>query len=104
MGRLWLKEFPGSPTEDIRRFLWLFSSAFAIPRCQALLLRPDDELLAIYHARYPISGWPDALEFEVLAKDLENVHHLSLEKVWHDRLSLGELFAKLREQEQKSPG
>ena len=53
MAKLWLSEFPDSPKEDIREFLWLFASAFAIPRRQALLLRPDDELIAIYRARYP---------------------------------------------------
>lgn len=95
MGKLWRKAFPGSTKEDIRQFLWLFASAFAIPRGQALLLRPDDELLAIYRARYPVSGWPDALEFETLANDLDRVHHLSLEKIWHDRLSVGELFETL---------
>ncbi len=95
MGKLWRMQFPGSPKEDIRQFLWLFASAFAIPRRQALLLRPDDELLAIYRARYPVGGWPDALEFETLANDLDRVHHLSLEKIWHDRLSVGELFATL---------
>jgi hypothetical protein len=101
MGKLWRREFPGSPKEDIRQFLWLFASAFAIPRRQALLLRPDDELLAIYRARYPVSDWPDALEFEVLANDLDRVHHLSLEEIWHDRLSMGELFAILGKQGRK---
>jgi hypothetical protein len=103
MGKLWRREFPGSPKEDIRQFLWLFASAFAIPRRQVLLLRPDDELLAIYRARYPVSGWPDGLELETLANDLDRVHHLSLEKIWHDRLSIGELFAILSGQGRKRP-
>ncbi len=102
MGKLWRREFPNSPKEDIRQFLWMFASTFAIPRRQALLLRPDDELLAIYRARYPVSGWPDALEFETLANELDKVHHLSLEDIWHDRLSMGELFAGLREQGRKA--
>jgi hypothetical protein len=93
MGKLWRREFPSSPKEDIRQFLWLFASAFSIPSRQALLLRPDDELLAIYRARYPVSGWPDVLEFETLANDLDRVHQLSLENIWHARLSVGELFA-----------
>lgn len=95
MGKLWRRAFPDSSKEDIRQFLWLFASAFAIPRRQALLLRPDDELLAIYRARYPEIGWPDALEFETLANDLDSVHHLSLMTIWHDQLSIGELFAIL---------
>ena len=102
MGKLWRREFPNSPKEDIRQFLWMFASAFAIPRRRALLLRPDDELLAIYGARYPVSGWPDALEFETLANDLDKVHHLSLENIWHDRPSMGELFAMLGEQGRKA--
>jgi hypothetical protein len=95
MGNIWRKEFPDSPKEDIRQFLWFFASAFAIPRRQALWLKPDDELMAIYRARYPRRDMPDALEFEVLSKDLQKDHQLSLEDVWHDRLTLGELFTKL---------
>ncbi|WP_267225567.1 hypothetical protein [Dyella silvae] len=101
MGKLWRREFPDSPKEDIRQFLWMFASSFAIPRRQALLLRPDDELLAIYRARYPVGGWPDALEFETLANDLDRIHDLSLRSIWHDRLSMGELFAALGEQGRK---
>jgi propanediol dehydratase small subunit len=97
MGKLWRKEFPDSPKEDIRRFLWFFASAFAIPRRQALLLMPDDELMAIYRARYPVGGGVDALEFETLARQLQKVHHLTLEHLWHEGLTVGKLFAKLRE-------
>jgi propanediol dehydratase small subunit len=97
MGRLWRRAFPASPKEDIRQFLWFFASAFAIPRRQALLLKPGDELIAIYRARYPDNGGLDAMEFELLAKRLHKIYRLSLEQIWHEGLTVGELFERLND-------
>jgi hypothetical protein len=102
MGAAWRKSFPNSSKEEIRQFLWSFASAFAVPRRQALQLAPNDELLAIYRARYLRNDLIDALEFEVLAKHLYKKHRFSLDAVWHDRLTVGELFAKLSEAKLKS--
>jgi len=96
MGRQWRSRFPNASKQDIRHFLWLFASAFAIRRRNALLFGPDDELLSIYRARYPSRLTPDALEFEILAKDIHRVHQVELGSIWHERLTLGELFAGLR--------
>jgi hypothetical protein len=96
MGRQWRSRFPNASKQDIRHFLWLFASAFAIRRRNALLFGPDDELLTIYRARYPSGLTPDALEFEVLAKDIQKVHQVDVGSIWHERLTLGELFAGLR--------
>jgi hypothetical protein len=95
MGRSWRNQFPESSKEDIRRFLGLFASAFAIKRRNALLFGPNDELLAIYRARYPSGQTPDALEFETLVKDVEKAHHIALEPLWHEHFTLGDLFARL---------
>jgi len=95
MGRQWRLRFPNASKQDIRHFLWLFVSAFAIRRCNALLFGPDDELLAIYKARYPSKLTPDALEFEILVKNIQRTHRVDLSSIWHERLTLGELFADL---------
>jgi hypothetical protein len=71
MGREWRSRYPNVSKQDIRQFLWLFASAFAIRRKNALLFGPDDELMAIYRARYPSREVPDALELETLARDIE---------------------------------
>jgi propanediol dehydratase small subunit len=95
-GKQWRSRFPNASKQDIRQFLWLFTSAFAIRRRNALLFGPDDELLIIYRARYPSRLTPDALEFEVLARDIQRVHQVNLDSIWHERLTLGELFDGLR--------
>jgi propanediol dehydratase small subunit len=97
MGAVWRKSFPNSSKEEIRQFLWFFASAFAVPRRQALQLAPNDELLTIYRTRYLRNDLIDALEFEVLAKNLYKKHRFSLHAIWHDRLTVGELFARLSE-------
>jgi propanediol dehydratase small subunit len=96
MGRAWHRRFPESSKEDVRQFLGFFASAFAIKQRNALLFGPDDELLSIYRARYPSKLTPDALEFETLARDVEQAHNFSLASVWHEGLTLGELFEELR--------
>lgn len=95
-GRQWRLRFPNASKQDIRHFLWLFASAFAIRNRNALLFGPDDELLAIYQARYTSRPMPDALEFEILVRDIQRAHQLDLVSIWHERLTLGELFASLR--------
>ena len=38
----------------------------------------------------------DALELETLAKEVEVRYAVKLESIWHDHLSLGELFESTR--------
>ena len=94
-GREWRRCFPDSSKQSIRQFLDLFASSFAIKSRHALKFSPDDELLAIYRARYPSRLLPDALEFEALEQDLRYKHGIALADVWHDRLTLGDLFRKV---------
>lgn len=91
-GAAWRRRFPEASKQTIRAFLEFFAAAFAIRKRHVLKFGPDDGLLAIYRARYPSRGWPDALEFETLARDMRNTYQLSLEEIWHDRLTLGEVF------------
>lgn len=91
-GKGWRTAFPSSSKQDIREFLSVFVDAFAFSQKEKLKLNPEDQLLQIYRAIYPSRWTPDALEFETLAEDIQAKYGVSLESVWHDTLTLGELF------------
>ncbi|WKE66434.1 hypothetical protein PVT67_04050 [Gallaecimonas kandeliae] len=95
-GAQWRQAFPQASKDAIRRFLGLFTDAFAIGAGQGLKLSPEDPLLAIYRARYPSRMTPDVMEFETLAADLARHHGLQLSALWHEGLTLGELFQATR--------
>ncbi|MBI3479608.1 MAG: hypothetical protein HY016_04510 [Nitrosomonadales bacterium] len=92
-GKKWRYGYPHASKQSIRQFLAMFASAFAIKAKHALQFEPEDELMSIYRSRYPSQLTPDALEFETLAMDLEKEHGLLLSNIWHEHLTLGELFA-----------
>lgn len=94
-GKGWRRAFPTASKHTIREFLTLFVDAFAFSNNERLKLSPDDSIFQIYRALYPIKGFPDALELETLAKDLEIKYGLKLESIWHEKLTLGELFASV---------
>ncbi len=75
----------------------LFVGAFAFPDKEKLKFGPDDKILSIYRALYPSRWMPDALEVETLAKGIESRYGLSFLRVWNENLTLGELFANVRE-------
>lgn len=91
-GRHWKREFPEATKQEIREFLTLFVRAFSLSATETLKLKPGDEVLAIYRATYPIPGMPDALELETLAQGLKARYGLSLEDLWAENLTLGDLF------------
>jgi propanediol dehydratase small subunit len=97
-GRDWRRAFPTAPKTQIREFLALFVEAFAFADKEKLKLRPDDKILSIYRTLYPSRWTPDALEVETLAKDINKKYGLSLASVWSEDLTLGQLFAKVREE------
>lgn len=92
-GKSWRRAFPSASKLEIREFLLVFVRAFALRDGEKLMLRPDDEILAIYRAQYPRRWTPDALELETLAEDIEKRYGLELRRIWNERLSLGQLFA-----------
>jgi hypothetical protein len=96
-GRDWRRAFPEAPKAQIREFLTLFVEAFAFAEKEKLKLSPDDRILSIYRTRYPSRWTPDALELETLAKDVKTKYGLSLASIWNENLTLGQLFAKVRE-------
>ncbi len=94
-GRRWRRRYPEASKQAIRQFLALFASAFLIKDKHVLCFEPDDELISIYRARYPSRLTPDALEFETLALELEEKYGLLLSGVWHEHLTLGDLFDQI---------
>jgi len=94
MGRNWKKEFPDSKNEDIRNYLLLFVNAFGFKRDQILKFEPQDNILEIYNSIYPMKGWPDSLELETLARDIESNYKIDFISIWNEKLTLGELFIR----------
>lgn len=93
-GKDWRRAFPGASKAAIREFLSLFIGAFQLSKKENLKLNPSDEILAIYRATYPIQGMPDALELEILARDIQTRYGVALENIWTEHLTLGQLFSK----------
>lgn len=91
-GKGWRIAFPSASKQDIREFLAVFVDAFAFSQKERLKLNPEDQVLRIYRAIYPSRWIPDALELETFAKDIEAKYGFSLENVWHEKVTLGELF------------
>ena len=94
MGQNWKKEFPDSKKEDIRNYLLLFVNAFGFRKDQILKFEPQDNILEIYNAIYPMKGWPDSLELETLARDIESYYKMDFISIWNEKLTLGELFKR----------
>jgi hypothetical protein len=57
-------------------------------------VRPDDQILSVYRALYPIKGWPDAIELETLALRVEKTYGVELRSIWRDDLTMGEIFER----------
>ncbi|MEE4246552.1 MAG: hypothetical protein V2I33_14175 [Kangiellaceae bacterium] len=95
-GKNWKVRFPDTPKEDIRTFLLLFTDAFAFSRKHKLKFEPDDKILDIYKALYPAKWMADSLEVETLAEDIEREYNINFTSIWHENLTLGDLFGKVR--------
>jgi propanediol dehydratase small subunit len=93
-GRAWSNEFPTAGSAEIRRFLLLFVSAFALPKKRALQFLPSDRPLDIYRALNPLKDMPDALELETFAKRFESTYGFDLARIWREDITLGDVFAK----------
>lgn len=92
-GAAWRRAFPTAAKQDLRDFLEIFVNAFAFRSSSRLNFSPDDSLLTIYRVLYPSRWTPDALELETLAQKVETRYNVQFATLWHDRLTLGELFA-----------
>ena len=90
-GAAWRRAFPGVPKDEVREFLEVFVTAFAF-RSSRLSFAPDDSILVIYRALYPSRWTPDSLEVESFAKQVEHRYRIVFARVWHEHLTLGQLF------------
>lgn len=95
-GNNWKKAFPDRKSEEIRQFLSLFTSAFSFKSEYRLKFMPTDRVMDIYQSLYPVRG-VDAMELETLKKNIESVYQLDFDRIWSERLTLGELFAYVSE-------
>ena len=95
-GENWKKAFPKTSKEEIRTFLLLFTSAFAFSPKNKLKFEPEDKVMDIYRELYPSKWMPDALEIETLADDLEKEYSVNFNDLWHENVSLGEIFSKIK--------
>ena len=97
-GAAWRRCYPNVPKEETRKFLLTFANAFAYREREKLQFRPDDAVFSIYRAHYPSRWTPDALELETFAVMLEKRYGLPLTKLWHETLTLGQIFEATRRQ------
>ena len=96
MGKNWKKSFPNTANEEIRKFLILFTDAFAFSNKNKLKFEPEDKIMEIYRELYPSKWMADSLEVETLANDLEKEYRINFNEMWHEELSLGEIFSKVK--------
>ena len=95
-GKKWLLAFPDSSKSEIREFLQIFIDAFAFSNKDKLQFEPNDRILDVYKELYPSRWSADALELETFAEDIEAKYNFNLDKYWHEELTLGELFSRVK--------
>ncbi len=96
-GRDWRRRFPDTSKDDIREFLSVFVDGFALSRKHSLKFRPQDRIMDVYRALNPphlVEG--DVLELENFGMFLDERYGLSLDDIWHDDITLGEVFERAR--------
>ena len=67
----WTDLYSGEELGEAKEALNAITSAFLLRTEDAARLRPDDRLMDIYRAAYPVRDTPDALEFETLWKRMK---------------------------------
>jgi propanediol dehydratase small subunit len=93
-GAHWRRAFPQATKHDIRKFLLLFTAAFAFRGGDKLKFSPSDRVWEIYRDLYPNRWGADALELETLTDELNAKHGIALDEIWSEKLTLGQLFAR----------
>jgi hypothetical protein len=93
-GAHWRRAFPQATKHDIREFLLLFTAAFAFRDSDKLKFSPNDRVWEIYRDLYPNRWVADALELETLTDELKAKHGITLDEIWSEKLTLGQLFAR----------
>lgn len=96
MGEKWISTFPDSSKSEIREYLQIFIDAFAFSNKDKLQFEPNDKILDVYKELYSSRWSADALELETFAEDIEAKYNFNLNKFWHEELTLGELFFRVK--------
>ncbi len=93
----WRRAFPGVADSKCDEFLAAFVDAFSLRRADAAKFRPDDEVLAIYRAKYP-PRWSmgDCMEIENLSIELDRRYGLDLLPMFRESLTLGDIFRRIQ--------
>lgn len=96
MGIRWRRRFPDSPKVEIREFLTMFVEAFGFGNKRRTRFSPDDRVMDVYRADYPPGILADSMELETLGLNLEKRYGIDFEAVWHEDITLGELYERTR--------
>lgn len=93
----WVRRFQNTGPQEVIDFLRVFADAFAIGIKHALKFRPDDLLMDVHRALNP-PDWTfgDLAERQCFAILLKRRYRIALEAIWHDKITLGEIFAATR--------
>ena len=97
-GRAWRNQYPGKSSHEIREFLDTFVQAFAYGSKDKL--NPDDQIIEIYRSQYTNNFQVDVMELETLELDIKNQFQIDLKDIWHESMTLGELFEFTNESRQ----
>jgi propanediol dehydratase small subunit len=95
-GIRWRRRFPEVSAQDIREFLLLFVDAFGFPRKHQLRFRPEDRIMDLYRALNPPDWSLDNMEIEFLSDNFKRRYHVDLIPLWHEGLTLGDIFSYSR--------
>jgi len=103
-GRRWRERFPHASKDDIRSFLHFIDGAMGLGRKAFMSLQPDDRVMDIYDAIHP-PKWSvgDFMDIESLFNDCRAQYHLDLKPIWHEDLTLAELFAVIYTDSKPTP-
>ena len=96
MGIRWRRRFPDAPKADIREFLTILVDAFGYSHTRRTCFSPDDRVMDIYRAAYPLGNFDDNMELEKLMENLEERYGFGPTSVCREDITLGELYEHAR--------
>lgn len=95
-GFRWRRRFPEASKSEIREFLDIFIEAFGFKQNWRLCFTPEDRVLDVYRALYPVRGTPDGMEMESLVLDLQKRYQVNIVGSWREDITLADLFTQTR--------
>lgn len=97
-GRAWKRHFPAQSNDHIRVFLRCFTDGMAFAPADKLRFAPHDKVLHVYRAIYggrtPLGDCLECETFLQLVSERFPVSLTRLYDVWHEDVTLGELYAE----------